>query len=108
MNKEQLKALEHFQRIADRFGYVLNPTERTLERLVKHLAEMHELHGEYFCPCKRHYPLNTEVDPTCPCDTFEDEISSLGHCECHLFYDEEAAVQSKRRPGLLAAVTCPG
>ncbi len=95
-------------KIAKRFGYTLNPDEVHLRRLGNHLAENKANHGRYFCPCKQHYPLQPDVDPVCPCSTFHDEIKQQGHCECHLFYDPEAAQRAERRPGLLANVTCPG
>lgn len=101
-------ALEYTKRVAQRFGYTLNPDEGSLNRLIAQMAKIKEQHGRYFCPCKQHHPIDIKRDPICPCDTFKDEISNQGHCECHLFFDIEAAVQAKRRPGLLATVTCPG
>jgi len=72
------------------------------------MAENKRKYGRYFCPCKQHYPVKPGIDPICPCESFRDEISRDGHCECHIFFDEAAEVQAKRRPGLLATVTCPG
>jgi len=101
-------ALEYLRNVAQRFGYALNPDGKSLYRLVAQMARTKQEHGKYFCPCKQHYPLDIKADPICPCNTFKDEIAHQGHCECHLFFDIEAAVQAKRRPGLLATVTCPG
>lgn len=108
MDDEIKTALRFLQNTAQRFGYVLNPDENALHRIVGYMADNKLKHGEYFCPCKQHYPVDTESDPVCPCSAFRDEIVRDGHCECHVFFDEVAAVQAKRRPGLLATITCPG
>lgn len=100
--------LNKLQHLAEQMGYVLNPDTRTLDRLVKHLAESAEQYGKMYCPCKRSYPVNTDKDPVCPCSEAHDEVTHMGHCECRLFYSMAASVQAKRRPGLLATVTCPG
>lgn len=101
-------SLQFAKKIAEKNGYELNPNRTQLNRLCTHLAENKENWGRFFCPCKQHYPVNPETDPVCPCPTFRDEINQQGHCECHLFYSPEAAEQAKKRPGLLADVTCPG
>ena len=102
------EALAFARRTAEKFGYVLNPDAVHLARLAGHLARNKAEHGRYYCPCKQHYPVRPESDPVCPCAEFRDEIARRGHCECHLFYDPEAARRRKERPGLLATVTCPG
>ncbi len=108
MNDSFDDTLSYLNKIAQRFGYQLNPDVKALNRLVEHLSKMKLESGKYFCPCKQHYPLDPKTDPVCPCNTFKDEIANQGHCECHLFFDKDAAIQAKRRPGLLAAVDCPG
>ena len=95
-------------KVADRAGLVLNPDHAQLHRLIKHLADNKANFGKYFCPCKQNYPLQPDSDPVCPCGPFRDEVRAQGHCECHLFYDPEAAERMKARPGLLAGVACPG
>ena len=104
----QKEALAFAEKIAEKLGYVLNPDEVHLRRLAGHLAENKAKYGRYFCPCKQNYPLQPESDPVCPCSTFREEIERQGHCECHLFFDPEAAERVRKRPGLLATVTCPG
>jgi ferredoxin-thioredoxin reductase catalytic subunit len=108
MNESFNETLQYLEKIAHRFNYALNPDEKALNRLVDHLSKMKAENGKYFCPCKQNYPLDTKTDPICPCNTFRDEVAHQGHCECHLFFDRDAAIQAKRRPGLLAAVECPG
>jgi ferredoxin-thioredoxin reductase catalytic subunit len=102
------KWLNFARKIADKNGYDLNPDVTQLNRLFRHLAENRKNYGKSFCPCKQHFPVQPNIDPVCPCSTFHDEIEQQGHCECHLFYSQEAAEQRRKRPGLLAGVTCPG
>ncbi len=71
------------------------------------MAEHLEQYGKPYCPCKRHYPLDTELDPVCPCSEAQEEINLGGRCECGLFIDSRA-IAAKIRPGLLATITCPG
>jgi len=106
---EALRPVLNFAaKTAERHGYELNPNAVHLERLARHLTENKARHGRMYCPCKQNYPLRPETDPVCPCAEFRDEVESQGHCECHLFYSVEAAERLRRRPGLLATVTCPG
>ena len=107
--EEALRPVLRFaETIAERHGYELNPDPAHLERLARHLTENKASHGRLYCPCKQSYPLRPDVDPVCPCDDFHDEIEKQGHCECHLFFSPETADRLRRRPGLLATVTCPG
>ncbi|MFH0765062.1 MAG: ferredoxin-thioredoxin reductase catalytic domain-containing protein [Calditrichota bacterium] len=108
MNPEVQYTLDYLKQIADRLDLVLNPNEKALARLVEHLNQIQQRYGQYFCPCKRHYPLQESVDPICPCPEFQREIAQNGCCECHLFWEKGAAAAAKLRPGLLATITCPG
>ncbi|HHE46821.1 MAG TPA: ferredoxin-thioredoxin reductase [Bacteroidetes bacterium] len=108
MDKQQRDTLQYLRKVADRFGYLLNPDEKALDRISRSLTENKVKYGKYYCPCKRHYPLDIKIDPLCPCKTFKDEIAQNGHCECHIFFSAEAAEQFSRKEGLLATVTCPG
>lgn len=108
MDKPVKETLAYLQEIADRLSLVLNPDQKALDRIVSYMIENQTKHGKLYCPCKQHYPLKPESDPTCPCDSFRDEIKQNGYCECHLFFDASKIADTKRRPGLLATVTCPG
>ena len=108
VDEQQNVTLEFLKKIADRFGYVLNPDDEALNRVAQSMTKIRIEYGKNYCPCKRHYPLDKEVDPLCPCETFKDEIAQNGHCECHIFFDADAAEKFKQRSGLLATVTCPG
>jgi len=108
MDEALQKTLSYLKAVADKLGYVLNPNDKALSQTASYMAANKQTYGRRFCPCKQHYPVDQSVDPVCPCPEFQDEIIRDGHCECHIFFDKAAAVQAKRRPGLLATVTCPG
>jgi len=108
MDESLQSTLTYIRAIADAHGLALNPNDRQLEKLVGQLARAKSTLGEYVCPCKRSFPHNPAVDPVCPCDGYLEDVKRLGHCDCGLFFNIEATVQAKRRPGLLATVTCPG
>lgn len=100
--------IKFLQRIADKFGYKLNPNEKTFGQIATYMTKNKEQYGKYFCPCKQHFPLDNKKDPVCPCIEFHEEIKNNGYCECHLFFDEEASIKAKQHPGLLSTITCPG
>jgi len=106
---EHLKVtLDYLKKVADRFGYVLNPDEKGLDRISRYMTENKVKFGKYYCPCKQHYPVDRKADPVCPCEDFNDEIKRDGHCECHVFFELDAARNYMLRSGLLSTVTCPG
>ncbi len=105
---QRISTFENMKKVADRFGYVLNPDEKGLNRILTYMTENNARYGSYFCPCKQHYPIDRSADPVCPCPTFEEEIAQNGHCECHVFFDSVAAENVRRSEGLLSTVTCPG
>lgn len=100
--------LRFARKVAEKHDLELNPDAAQLHRLARSLADNKANHGRYYCPCKQHFPLRPEEDPVCPCPTFREEVEAQGHCVCHLFFSIEAAERLRRRPGLLAGVTCPG
>lgn len=100
--------LRFTRKTAEKHGLELNPDEAQLRRLLKSLADNKTNHGKPYCPCKQHFPLQRDADPVCPCPTFRREVETQGHCVCHLFFSPEAAERLRKRPGLLAGVTCPG
>ncbi len=102
------ETLAYLQSLSDKLGFILNPDEKTLHRIAAGMAANLSRYGKRYCPCKQHYPLDAALDPVCPCPEFRDEIKRDGHCECHVFWEAAAAAEAKRRPGLLATITCPG
>ena len=106
MDEQQSITLQYLKKVANLFGYVLNPNEEALNRVSQSLTENRIEYGKNYCPCKRHYPLDKELDPLCPCATFKEEIAQNGHCECHIFFNTDMAEKYKQRTGLLSTVTC--
>jgi ferredoxin-thioredoxin reductase catalytic subunit len=99
---------DYLLKVAKKFGYVLNPNEKSLGLITSYLDKNKQSFGKYYCPCKQHHPVDVKQDPICPCSTFKDEIEKNGFCECHVFFEEEAAEKARKSAGLLSTVTCPG
>ncbi|MDP8238276.1 MAG: ferredoxin-thioredoxin reductase catalytic domain-containing protein [Candidatus Hatepunaea meridiana] len=108
MDEQQRTTQEYLGKVADRFDYVLNPDEKARGRIIQYMTENKIKYGKYYCPCKQHYPVDETKDPVCPCPSFKDEIDTNGFCECHIFFNSDAAVAARRSAGLLSTVTCPG
>lgn len=108
MDEQLENTLEYLQGVAEKLGLVLNPDVKALHRTASGMAANLSKYGRRYCPCKQHYPVDTSLDPVCPCPEFREEISQDGHCECHIFWEGAAAAAAKLRPGLLATITCPG
>jgi ferredoxin-thioredoxin reductase catalytic subunit len=77
--------LERIQSIADEAGYVLNPDEERVKKVMGLMTRNHLEFGAYYCPCKQSHPLNPDQDILCPCPTLEEEVAKEGHCFCRLF-----------------------
>jgi ferredoxin-thioredoxin reductase catalytic subunit len=108
VNSPVKDVIDYLQSVAGQHGLVLNPNDNALNRLANSLGDSLRKNGAYFCPCKQHYPIDKQRDPTCPCPTFLTEIKQNGSCDCHLFFDIDTATRNRERLGLLATVTCPG
>jgi ferredoxin-thioredoxin reductase catalytic subunit len=100
--------LDYLQSVAKKLGLSLNPDDKALNRTASYMASNVDKYGKRFCPCKQHHPVDESSDPICPCREFRDEIKRDGHCECHIFWDPDAAIKAKTKPGLLATIACPG
>ena len=80
------KNLDRVQKIAQDNGYILNPDEERLKKVVGLMTMNHNEFGKYYCPCKQSHPLDPGKDVLCPCEPWEDEIAKEGNCFCKLFY----------------------
>jgi ferredoxin-thioredoxin reductase catalytic chain len=80
--------LEHLRLTAEGNGYILNPDQERVEKVVGLMTENLVTAGRRFCPCKQTHPLDPDKDVTCPCPAWEAEIETDGHCFCRLFYRE--------------------
>ena len=79
-------ALLRIRKIAKDNGFGLNTDEARIEKVVGLMTENFVSTGAYYCPCKQSHPLAPEIDTTCPCPSWEEEIAKDGHCLCRLFY----------------------
>ncbi|MBN2620899.1 ferredoxin:thioredoxin reductase [candidate division WOR-3 bacterium] len=84
--QEYNKNLARVQKIAQDHGYVLNPDDERLKKVVGLMTMNFNGHGRYYCPCKQSHPLDPNKDVICPCDVWEDEIVKDGKCFCKLFF----------------------
>ena len=73
-------------RIATGNGYIFNPDKKRVNKVIGLMTRNIKEFGRYYCPCKQHHPLDTKVDPLCPCDTIDEEVAQDGHCFCKLFF----------------------
>ena len=78
--------LTRIQELAEKNGYILNPDDERLKKVVGLMTMNHNEFGKYYCPCKQSHPLNIENDVLCPCEPWEEEIVNDGMCFCKLFY----------------------
>lgn len=69
-------------------GYVMNPDEDRVKKVVGLMTMNHTSHAEYYCPCKQSHPIDPNEDVICPCPELESEVAKDGHCFCRLFYKE--------------------
>ncbi len=85
-NAEYTKNLARINKIAQENGYVLNPDQERLRKVVGLMTINKIEFGKYYCPCKQTHPLDPLADVLCPCPEIDEEIVTDGHCFCKLFY----------------------
>ena len=86
--KEYNENLSRVTKIARKSGYVLNPDQERLQKVVGLMTMNQNEFGKYYCPCKQSHPLNPEKDLLCPCLPLADEVQKDGHCFCKLFFQK--------------------
>lgn len=89
-DSEYAANLKRIQSVGQDRGYLPNPDEERLKKVVGLMTRNYLEFGKYYCPCKQSHPLKPEQDVLCPCPTLEDEVAKDGHCFCRLFYAAEA------------------
>ena len=73
-------------------GWVLNPDNEILDRVIRGLARNEAKFGERYCPCRlRSGDKEKDRAIICPCIYHLDEIAKDGHCHCLLYYRNEGA-----------------
>jgi len=80
------KNLSRIQILAAEKGYILNPDENRVKKVIGLMTMNHTAHAENYCPCKQSHPLDPNKDVICPCPELDTEITKDGHCFCKLFY----------------------
>lgn len=85
---EYEKTLSRVSLVARSNGFILNPDEERVKKVVGLMTENSVNAGKYYCPCKQSHPLNPETDVLCPCPGWQEEIKKDGHCFCRLFYQK--------------------
>lgn len=81
--------LSRVREIAAQHGYLLNPDEERIRKVVGLMTMNHSEFGKYYCPCKQNHPLEPVKDVLCPCPEIQEEIAKDGHCFCKLFYQKK-------------------
>ncbi len=82
------KNIERIENLAESQGFILNPDEERLKKVVGLMTMNFNEFGKYYCPCKQSHPLDPDKDLLCPCAELEDEVTKDGHCFCKLFYNK--------------------
>ena len=73
-------------------GFVLNPDEKALERVLSGLSRNHLKFGAQYCPCRvKSGDKEKDKDIICPCVYHEEEIEESGACHCNLFFKSPSA-----------------
>jgi ferredoxin-thioredoxin reductase catalytic subunit len=87
LDKEGQELRKKLQEYADKSEFKLNPNEKVLEGIINALLRNKKFKGDIYCPC-RVVTGNKEEDKkiVCPCIYHKDEIKSMGHCKCMLFW----------------------
>ncbi len=83
------KNIERIEKLAESQGFILNPDEERLKKVVGLMTMSFNEFGKYYCPCKQSHPLDPDKDLLCPCAELEDEVTKDGHCFCKLFYSKQ-------------------
>ncbi len=84
--KEYNENLARITRMAEQYGYILNPDQERLKKVVGLMTMNRSEFGKYYCPCKQSHPLDPGKDVICPCPPLADEVQKDGNCFCKLFY----------------------
>ncbi|MCK5132596.1 MAG: ferredoxin:thioredoxin reductase [Candidatus Sabulitectum sp.] len=84
--EEYKNTLNRSKGIAEKGGYILNPDEERVEKVIGLMTMNFAAEGNYYCPCKQSHPLDTRKDVLCPCPEIKQEIDAEGMCFCKLFF----------------------
>jgi ferredoxin-thioredoxin reductase catalytic subunit len=87
LTAEEKNLYEKLKAYADKSNFKLNPNEKAVLGIIRGLLRNKQFKGDIYCPC-RVITGNKEEDKKiiCPCIYHKDEIKSMGHCKCTLFW----------------------
>lgn len=86
--KEYNDNFTRITRMAEEFGFALNPDQERIQKVVGLMTMNYNEFGKYYCPCKQSHPLDPEKDVVCPCPPLAEEVQKDGYCFCKLFYSK--------------------
>jgi len=104
-DKAYNKNYDRLNKVGEKKGYVFNPNQNWVTQVIRLMTNNLREFGKYFCPCKQHYPVDTNSDIACPCPTLDQEVVDNGCCHCRLFFRKGFV---KEKFDILATITCPG
>jgi len=85
--EEIQKLIDEYQKYADSKGFKLNPNEKALRAVVTAILKKQKKDGANYCPCRLLTgDLEKDKEIVCPCVFHEEEVKTLGHCLCRLFF----------------------
>lgn len=74
---------------AHKQGWILNPDETQLNTVIRGLVRNKTKFGRPYCPCRlRSGDEEKDRDIECPCLRHKEEVATLGHCHCHLYFQK--------------------
>ncbi len=83
--------IKSLEKIAERFGWKLNPDKDLVREFAMGLLKNKERYGYAYCPCR--FPIgDMEIDKKiiCPCVyAKERDVEKYGRCYCGLFVTKE-------------------
>lgn len=82
------KNIKRIGKLAESKGYILNPDEERVKKVVGLMTMNFNEFGKYYCPCKQSHPLDPNKDALCPCPQLPEEVIKDGNCYCRLFYNK--------------------
>lgn len=72
---------------AEKQGWSLNSDTPQLGTVIRGLVRNRKKFGRPYCPCRlRSGDAEKDRAIECPCAFHKDEVATLGHCHCNLFF----------------------
>ncbi|UCD06198.1 MAG: hypothetical protein JSV98_02935 [candidate division WOR-3 bacterium] len=78
-------------KITQEHGFVLNPDQKRLRKVIDLMTMSKTEFGKYYCTCKQTHPLDPKKDTLYPCRELKDKIVKDNHCFCRLLHRSKGA-----------------